>query len=79
VAAWTGPIPPRKNSGSARKKLRHRDQRRQVRGEKYSVKSKIMETSKFKSILLLTLMVATGAKAQATDNEKPTIIFVHGI
>jgi len=36
-------------------------------------------TSKFKSILLLTLMVATGAKAQTTGNEKPTIIFVHGI
>ena len=38
-----------------------------------------MKTSKFKAILLLTLMVATGAKAQTTDNEKPTIIFVHGI
>jgi len=38
-----------------------------------------MKTSKFKSILLLTLMVATAAKAQATDNEKPTIVFVHGI
>ena len=38
-----------------------------------------MKTSKLKSILLLTLMVATGTKAQTTDNEKPTIIFVHGI
>ena len=38
-----------------------------------------MKTSKFKFILLLTLMVATGAKAKATDNEKPTIVFVHGI
>jgi len=47
--------------------------------DKYSVKSKIMKTSKFKSILLSTLMVATGAKAQTTVNEKPTIIFVHGI
>jgi pimeloyl-ACP methyl ester carboxylesterase len=47
--------------------------------EKYSVKSKIMKTSKLKSILLLTLMIATGAKAQTTDNAKPTIIFVHGI
>jgi pimeloyl-ACP methyl ester carboxylesterase len=42
-------------------------------------KSKIMKTSKFNSILLLTLMVARGAIAQTTDNEKPTIIFVHGI
>jgi hypothetical protein len=50
-----------------------------VSDEKYSVKSKIMKTSKFKSILLLTLMVATGAKAQTIDNEKPTINFVHGI
>ena len=33
----------------------------------------------FKSILLLILLVATGAKAQTTTNEKPTIIFVHGI
>lgn len=32
-----------------------------------------------KSILLLTLLIATGAKAQTTVNEKPTIIFVHGI
>jgi len=24
-------------------------------------------------------MVATGAKAQTTGNEKPTIVFVHGI
>jgi pimeloyl-ACP methyl ester carboxylesterase len=38
-----------------------------------------MKTSKFKSILLLTLMVATGAKAQTIDDEKPTINFVHGI
>src|ERR1700745_4194122 len=38
-----------------------------------------MKTSKFKSILLLTLMVAHGAKAQTTDLEKPTIVFVHGI
>ena len=36
-----------------------------------------MKTSKFKSILFLTLMVATGAMAQTT--EKPTIVFVHGI
>jgi pimeloyl-ACP methyl ester carboxylesterase len=47
--------------------------------DKYNVKSKIMKTSKFNSILLLTLLAATGAKAQTTDNEKPTIIFVHGI
>src|SRR4051812_13650266 len=32
-----------------------------------------------KSILLLTLLVATGAQAQTSVNEKPTIIFVHGI
>ncbi len=38
-----------------------------------------MKTSKFKSILLLTLIVATGAKAQTAVNEKPTIVFVHGI
>jgi pimeloyl-ACP methyl ester carboxylesterase len=38
-----------------------------------------MKTSKFKSILLLTLTVATGAVAQSSDNEKPTIVFVHGI
>ena len=41
-----------------------------------------MKTSKFKSILLLlllTLILATGAKAQTTDNAKPTIVFVHGI
>jgi pimeloyl-ACP methyl ester carboxylesterase len=38
-----------------------------------------MKTSKFKSLLLLTFMVAIGAKAQTTDNEKPTIVFVHGI
>jgi len=38
-----------------------------------------MKTSKFKSILLLTLMLATGATAQTTNNAKPTIIFVHGI
>ena len=38
-----------------------------------------MKTSKFKSILLLTLMIAAVAKAQMTDNEKPTIVFVHGI
>ena len=31
------------------------------------------------SILLLTLMLATGAKAQTIDNAKPTIIFVRGI
>src|SRR6516164_2763970 len=38
-----------------------------------------MKTSKFKSILLLTLVIAAVAKAQMTDNEKPTIVFVHGI
>ena len=38
-----------------------------------------MKTSKLKSILLMTLIVATGAKAQTTDLEKPTIVFVHGI
>src|SRR6476646_2747772 len=38
-----------------------------------------MKTSKFKSILLLTLMVLTGAMAKTTGNEKPTIVFVHGI
>jgi pimeloyl-ACP methyl ester carboxylesterase len=38
-----------------------------------------MKTSKFKSALLLALMAATGAMAQASDNEKPTIVFVHGI
>jgi pimeloyl-ACP methyl ester carboxylesterase len=39
-----------------------------------------MKTSKFKSILLLlTLILTTGAKAQTTDNAKPTIVFVHGI
>jgi pimeloyl-ACP methyl ester carboxylesterase len=43
-----------------------------------------MKTSKFKSILLSTLMaatgaMATGAMAQTSDNEKPTIVFVHGI
>lgn len=36
-----------------------------------------MKTTKL--MLLLTLMVATGAKAQTAVNEKPTIIFVHGI
>ena len=36
-----------------------------------------MKTSELISILLLALMVAAGAKAQAT--EKPTIVFVHGI
>ena len=38
-----------------------------------------MKTSKFKSILLLTLMFAAGAQAQTAANEKPTIVFVHGI
>lgn len=38
-----------------------------------------MKTSIFKSVLLLALMIAAGTQAQATDNEKPTIIFVHGI
>jgi len=39
-----------------------------------------MKTSKFKSIILiLTLMIAVGAKAQTNSNEKPTIVFVHGI
>jgi pimeloyl-ACP methyl ester carboxylesterase len=39
-----------------------------------------MKTSKFKSILLLlTLILAAGAKAQPTDDAKPTIVFVHGI
>lgn len=38
-----------------------------------------MKTSIFKSALLLTLMITAGTEAQATDNEKPTIIFVHGI
>lgn len=38
-----------------------------------------MKTSKFRSILLFTLMIAAAAQAQTTDNEKPTIIFVHGI
>src|SRR6476659_10544995 len=39
-----------------------------------------MKTSKFKSILLLlTLLAVTGAMAQTTDNEKPTIALVHGI
>ena len=38
-----------------------------------------MKTSKLKSVLLLTLMVAASARAQTTDNEKPTIVFVHGI
>jgi pimeloyl-ACP methyl ester carboxylesterase len=32
-----------------------------------------------KSLLLLSLMVAAGVKAQTAANEKPTIIFVHGI
>lgn len=38
-----------------------------------------MKTSKFRSILLFALMIAATAQAQTTDNEKPTIIFVHGI
>ena len=38
-----------------------------------------MKTSKFKSILLLTLVVAAVAEAQTTGNERPTIVFVHGI
>jgi len=38
-----------------------------------------MKTSKFKSVLLLTLFLAAGAKSQTTDNAKPTIVFVHGI
>ena len=38
-----------------------------------------MKTSKFISVLLLTLKVAAGGKAQTIDNEKPTIVFVHGI
>ena len=31
------------------------------------------------SLLILTLMVATGAQAQNSNGDKPTIIFVHGI
>ena len=38
-----------------------------------------MKTSKLKSVLFLTLLVVTGANAQTTDKEKPTIVFVHGI
>ena len=38
-----------------------------------------MKTSKLKSILLLALVLVTGAKAQTAGNEKPTIVFVHGI
>src|SRR6476620_2583613 len=41
-----------------------------------NVKSKIMKTL---SILILSLMVLTGAMAQTIGNEKPTIVFVHGI
>jgi pimeloyl-ACP methyl ester carboxylesterase len=40
-------------------------------------KLKIMKA--FQSLLFLTLIVVTGAKAQTTNGEKPTIIFVHGI
>ena len=38
-----------------------------------------MKTSKLKSILVMTLIIAAGAKAQTTNNEKPIIVFVHGI
>jgi pimeloyl-ACP methyl ester carboxylesterase len=38
-----------------------------------------MKTLNLKSILILTLMVATGAQAQTANSEKPTIIFVHGL
>ena len=38
-----------------------------------------MKAPKLISIAILTLMTATSAKAQTTDSEKPTIIFVHGI
>jgi pimeloyl-ACP methyl ester carboxylesterase len=38
-----------------------------------------MNTSKLKFIMLLALAIATGAHAQSAENEKPTIIFVHGI
>jgi pimeloyl-ACP methyl ester carboxylesterase len=45
----------------------------------YNIKSKIMKTLNLKSILILTLMVATGALAQTGSGAKPTIVFVHGI
>jgi pimeloyl-ACP methyl ester carboxylesterase len=38
-----------------------------------------MKTLHLKSILILTLMVATCAQAQTANGEKPTIVFVHGI
>ena len=38
-----------------------------------------MKTLNLKSILILTLMVVTGAQAQTANGEQPTIIFVHGI
>jgi pimeloyl-ACP methyl ester carboxylesterase len=38
-----------------------------------------MNTIKFKSVILLTLLLATITMAQTSNNAKPTIIFVHGI
>jgi len=38
-----------------------------------------MKTLKSISLLILALLVNAGAKAQATNTEKPTIVFVHGI
>jgi pimeloyl-ACP methyl ester carboxylesterase len=38
-----------------------------------------MKTSKIRYFLLFTLVVVIGAMAQTADNEKPTIVFVHGI
>lgn len=42
-------------------------------------KTQIMKTLKFYSLLVLTLLVTSGVRAQNADNAKPTIIFVHGI
>jgi len=38
-----------------------------------------MKTLKFYSLLLLALMLTVGTRAQGTDAEKPTIVFVHGV
>jgi pimeloyl-ACP methyl ester carboxylesterase len=39
----------------------------------------LMKTLNLRSILILTLLVAAGARAQIANGEKPTIVFVHGI
>ena len=38
-----------------------------------------MSTIKFKSVIILTLLIATITMAQTSNTSKPTIIFVHGI